>query len=158
MRALKRRGLAVCGRSAMEKRGAMHLMWRTIKTVLFFYAALAIAAASEFSRLPDPWAAKRAAATKAYISRDYAEAERRGREALQLASLAGGKAIAVSACDLGLTLWAETKYAESAEQFEHALAIRQKTGVPNDPDLAASYNNLGATYYLQGKYSEAEKL
>jgi Tetratricopeptide repeat/Transposase IS116/IS110/IS902 family len=66
----------------------------------------------------------------------------------QLAGLAGDMAIAVSASDLGLTLWGETKYAESAEQFEHALAIRQKTGVPNDPDLAANYNNLGATYLL----------
>lgn len=59
-------------------------MRRTIKTVLFFSASLGIAAASEFPGLTDPRAAKRAAATKAYLSRDYAEAERRGREALQL--------------------------------------------------------------------------
>src|SRR5258706_6014484 len=156
MRPLKRRILTLCRRSAMENRGAMHFMWRTIKTVLFYSgASLVIAAASELAALPDPWAAKRAAATKAYAIHDYAQAERWGREALDLAGPGGDHTVAVSATELGLTLWAETKYSEAAALFERALAIRQKAAGPNDPDLAAGYNNLGAMYYLQGQYSDA---
>ena len=38
-----------------------------------------------------------------------------------------------------------------------ALALFKKTLGAEHPLVAMSYNNLGATYYKQGKYQEAEK-
>jgi CHAT domain-containing protein/Tfp pilus assembly protein PilF len=68
----------------------------------------------------------------------------------------------------------EGRYAEAEPLFKRALAIGKKLLEPNDPDLMTSItsqkvregvvvyvtdlNNLGALYYNQGRYAEAELL
>lgn len=50
------------------------------------------------------------------------------------------------------------KYSEAEPLFKRALAIREKTLGPTNPDVASSLNNLAALYHDEGKYSEAEPL
>ncbi|MCA9472742.1 MAG: tetratricopeptide repeat protein, partial [Nitrospira sp.] len=55
--------------------------------------------------------------------------------------------------------WARAgRYEQALPYFTEALAIRENTLEPNDPDLAVSLNNLAALYDSQGQYAEAEPL
>jgi tetratricopeptide (TPR) repeat protein len=50
------------------------------------------------------------------------------------------------------------KYAEAADLYQRALAIREKVLGPSHPDVAKSLNNLAFVYHSQGKYAEAAEL
>ena len=47
------------------------------------------------------------------------------------------------------------EYQEAIVFYEKSLEIKKKTLAPNDPDLAASYNNIGLVYFNMGEYPKA---
>jgi tetratricopeptide (TPR) repeat protein len=56
--------------------------------------------------------------------------------------------------NLALVYFNEGKYAEAAELFQRALAIKEKALGPLHPDMAPSLHNLALVYQAQGKYAE----
>ena len=57
----------------------------------------------------------------------------------------------------GLEAYQQARYAEAEKAWLLALKEAKNFG-QEDPRLAASLNNLGALYFIQGKYAEAEPL
>jgi tetratricopeptide (TPR) repeat protein len=55
-------------------------------------------------------------------------------------------------------LYRAGKFADAEPLFKQALAIREKTLDPDDPNLATSLNNLAELYRVQGRYADAEPL
>ncbi|CAF1357051.1 unnamed protein product [Rotaria sordida] len=47
------------------------------------------------------------------------------------------------------------EYSKALSSYEQSLEIRKIALPPNHPDLAASYNGIGAVYYNMGEYSKA---
>ena len=47
------------------------------------------------------------------------------------------------------------EYSKALSYYEKALEIRKQSLPSNHPDLALSYNNIGAVYYNMGEYSKA---
>ena len=47
------------------------------------------------------------------------------------------------------------EYTKALSSHEKALEIKQQSLPPNHPDLAQSYNNIGAVYDNMGEYSKA---
>jgi tetratricopeptide (TPR) repeat protein len=56
------------------------------------------------------------------------------------------------------TLYKQGRYADAEPYFQEALAIQEKALGPDDPDVAASLNNLAGVYREEGRYGEAEPL
>jgi tetratricopeptide (TPR) repeat protein len=56
---------------------------------------------------------------------------------------------------LGWIKMDQGKYTEAITYYEKSLEISQKTLPENHPDLATSYNNIGAVYGDMGEYSKA---
>jgi tetratricopeptide (TPR) repeat protein len=48
------------------------------------------------------------------------------------------------------------EYSKALSSQEKVLEIRQQSLPPNHPDLAMSYNNIGAVYDNMGEYSKAQ--
>jgi tetratricopeptide (TPR) repeat protein len=56
---------------------------------------------------------------------------------------------------LGGIKYSQREYAEAIEFNETSIKINQKSLSPTDPDLSASYNNIGLVYNSMGEYSKA---
>jgi tetratricopeptide (TPR) repeat protein len=106
------------------------------------------------------WEALNDTGSVAYQRGDYAEAEKQWGAALKAAEGFGSEdpRLATSLNNLALLYEAQGKYVEAEPLYKRALAIDEKTLVPEHPDLAASLNNLAALYHAQGRYTEAEPL
>lgn len=59
--------------------------------------------------------------------------------------------------EAGEQAYRQGRYAEAEKALRAALNEAERFG-PQDPRLAASFNNLAALYRAQGKYAEAEPL
>lgn len=85
---------------------------------------------------------------------DYAEAERRYREALALAERFGDhRAVATSHHQLGILAQDRGDYAEAERGYQ--AAVEGNSALGNRADLSRSYNQLGSLAQLRGDYAEA---
>jgi hypothetical protein len=55
-------------------------------------------------------------------------------------------------------LYKQAHYADAEPLLQEALAIREKASGPDDPDVAASLNDLAGLYRELGRYGDAEPL
>jgi tetratricopeptide (TPR) repeat protein len=98
----------------------------------------------------------------AFQKGDYATAETRYREALEVVRRARGEdALEVGQVlnDLAMTLQeGKADYDGALPLLERSLAIKRAHLKPGDPDLPQSLNNLGMVYYRKKNYAKAEPL
>ena len=118
---------------------------------------LASAAASAFEKTWDDYME---AGYQALQQRQYAEAEKQFKFALQEAedfeALDPRRAATLN--DLGEALRMQAKYAEAEPLCRRALQILEKTLGPDHLDIAPVLNTLGLVYASQGKYTLAEQV
>jgi len=87
---------------------------------------------------------------------DYAEAEQRYQQALQIHEQLGSQAdVAGSYHQLGIVAQHRGDYAEAEQRYQQALQIRERLG--NQADMSGSYHYLGWLAQLRGDYAEAEQ-
>ncbi|MGH6834344.1 MAG: tetratricopeptide repeat protein [Methylocella sp.] len=95
---------------------------------------------------------------KLFAAADYsgalAEAQRL-ESTLKARFGAGSRNYSVALFDLAYAEEKLGKYAEAAELYHRALAIKEKALGPSDPNVALTLNNLANVYSSQGKYAEA---
>ncbi|MGE3538272.1 MAG: tetratricopeptide repeat protein [Candidatus Tectimicrobiota bacterium] len=102
-----------------------------------------------------------AEAEKAHSQGQYAVAEARWRQALDLRlgrQGAGHIDVAVSQINLASTLVAQSKYQEAETLYRQALPVQEKTLGAGHLDVAFSLNNLAELQRIAGKYQAAEPL
>jgi tetratricopeptide (TPR) repeat protein len=87
---------------------------------------------------------------------DYAEAERRYRQALDINERLGNQAgMASGYHQLGRLAQHRGDYAEAERRYQQALDIKEQLG--NQADMATSYHQLGILAQDRGDYAEAER-
>ncbi|HSE58604.1 MAG TPA: tetratricopeptide repeat protein, partial [Nitrospiraceae bacterium] len=106
------------------------------------------------------WEETLAAGQRALEQRNYAEAERQFRAAVEKAEAFGqeDRRVAVSLSQLADVYAAQRRYVEAEPVYGRALAIYQVVHGEDHPDVAAMLNNLGVVHRLHGQFSEAEPL
>ncbi len=101
------------------------------------------------------------AAMVAYDLGDTARAEAQARRALKLLdemSTADSTAAASARNALGVILAAQARFPEAQQEFEAALALRQKWLPANDSFIGETLNNLSFMYRRQGRMEEAKRM
>ncbi|KAB2965272.1 MAG: tetratricopeptide repeat protein [Thermoanaerobaculia bacterium] len=89
---------------------------------------------------------------------DYAEAEKRQREALELRSAAGlgeDEPSAKLLTDLAWTLVEQARFAEAHDLLERALLLRERHSGPESDDVADTLTTLAYVHFKLGQYREA---
>lgn len=118
--------------------------------------------ADELAEQPEIQATMRFAIADVYYHLgEYDSAVKLNQEALeQRRQLFGDEHASVSETlnNLGLVLWAQSKYAEAEVAHREALAINQVVFKAPHTELAKSIHNLAATQQSQGHLAEAESL
>jgi tetratricopeptide (TPR) repeat protein len=106
------------------------------------------------------WAKYLADGAKAFELHQYDEAEKWLKAALKEAEGFGtdDSRLATTLDDLAEVYRAQGKDAEAEPLYKRSLAIREKTGVPDQSDQVGTLNGLADLYRAQGKYAEAEPL
>ncbi len=79
-------------------------------------------------------------------------------EAIQLLPEADEKARTAYLNKHGTAAYSAGSFMAAADSFETALAIRERTLDPHDPELATALNNLAMVRYALGRYEAAEPL
>jgi tetratricopeptide (TPR) repeat protein len=91
----------------------------------------------------------------------YGDAERVGREYLQLVQMTRGEndpSYTIALNNLGLALSQQHKYKEAEAIHRRALSIRERNEAADSSNLAISLINLGKVYYEENRVVEAEAL
>ncbi|MBU2670976.1 tetratricopeptide repeat protein [Actinoplanes bogorensis] len=92
----------------------------------------------------------------AYLTSDYAEAERRYQQALTIAEELGDRAGTASGYhQLGMLAQDRGDYREAERRYQQALTIKEELG--DRAGTAGSYHQLGNLAYLTSDYAEAER-
>jgi tetratricopeptide (TPR) repeat protein len=96
----------------------------------------------------------------AFINKNYDEAEKQFRHALQEAEKFADDdpRLRLVLTSLAETYQEQDKHAEVGPVYKRILEFDEKTLGPDHPNVASNLNNLANNYRILGKYAEAEPL
>jgi tetratricopeptide (TPR) repeat protein len=119
-------------------------------------ATLALSPSSLQAQAPN-WNELDQAGAVLHQSGRYAEAEKKHRQALELAEQFGSKdpRLANSLNNLAMDCEAQGKYSEAEPLNRQAIAILENMVPPNEPALAMAFYNLARLRADLGNYAEA---
>lgn len=109
---------------------------------------------------PDEWSKCMSAGQRALQRKDYAAADKWFSAAVQQLDTGGAESLGLmrSLSSLAYVYQRENKLVEALPLRKRALAVAEKIGGPDHPEVAEALNGLAELYQAQGNYAEAAPL